>query len=129
MKDNSAYIGDSVFDLVVRTILTKRANRPVFKLNQLASSIVCATSQAKLMAAILPLLDEQEAAIYKRGRNASPGSMAKNASVQDYLTATGLEALTGWLYLNGHYPRLLTLIDAGLAKTGMAKRLERNQEK
>ena len=113
-----AYIGDSVYDVIIRTILVKRANRPSDVLNRLASRIVCATAQAKMIGAIRPLLDEEETAVYRRGRNSSPATKAKNASMHEYLEATGLEALLGYLYLCGRYERMVFLVREGLERTG-----------
>ena len=82
-----AYIGDSIYDMVIRTILVKRANRPPDVLNRLASRIVCAPAQARLIGAILPLLDGEETAIYRRGRNSSPATRA--TYLRSFTTVTG----------------------------------------
>jgi len=107
-----AWIGDTVFDLVVRTVLVKRANMQTEKLHKKASSIVNARKQAESAEKILPLLTEEEAAIYRRGKNSSPHHNAKNAGRMQYLEATGFEALLGWLYLEKHYDRILLLVKA-----------------
>ena len=73
-----------------------------------------------LAEAVQDLLTEEEAAVYRRGRNAKSHSIAKNAGLQDYRRATGLEALMGWLYLRGDTGRALELVKEGLARTGRA---------
>ena len=101
-----AFLGDTVFDLLVRKELLGSANRPVKDLHNLAASKVCAAAQAAAVKKILPLLDDEGAEGFKRGRNAHPGSVPKNQSVSDYHYATGLEALFGWLYLSGNTGRI-----------------------
>ena len=113
-----AYMGDAVFDLVIRTIAVKRANMQSAKLHYKAAQIVCAGTQAKIMAAILPELSQDEEAVYRRGHNANPSHTAKNASRGVYMEATGFEALIGWLYLRGDYTRMLDLIRQGLGAAG-----------
>ncbi len=104
-----AFIGDTVFDLLVRSELVCEANRPVNALHKAASGKVCASAQAKGIRKILPLLSEQEEAVFKRGRNSHTGGIPKNASSADYHYATGLESLFGWLYLNGMTDRIKEL--------------------
>ena len=113
-----AYIGDAVFDLVIRTIYVKRANMQAAKLHRKTTNLVKAQAQAKMIAALLPGLNEKEAAIYRRGHNASPLHGAKNASRGEYLEATGYEALIGYLYLNKEYARMLELISQGVGAIG-----------
>ena len=110
---NLAYIGDSVMDLIVRTELVRAANEPVHVLHKKASSIVNAASQSRMAGVLEPLFTEEEAAVYRRGRNAKAATHAKNASIQDYRRATGLEAVFGYLYLKGDYARVLELYEAG----------------
>ena len=76
--------------------------------------MVKASAQAQLFEKIEPLLTEQEMAVYKRGRNAKSATVAKNADVIDYRKATGVEALMGYLYLNGEMKRAVSLVGAGL---------------
>lgn len=106
-----AWIGDTVFDLVVRTALLKRANMQTDKLHRKASSIVNAKAQAGRMKEILPLLSPEEEAVFRRGRNASPAHTAKNAQRSEYLEATGFECLIGYLYLGRRYARIVELIN------------------
>ncbi|MBR2730972.1 MAG: ribonuclease III [Clostridia bacterium] len=107
-----AFIGDTVFDLLVRGELLSRANQPVSALHQQATRRVCAAAQAASASALLPLLTEEETAVFKRGRNAHPGGIPKHASAADYHYATGLECLFGWLYLRGELARIRLLFDA-----------------
>ena len=112
-----AYIGDSIFDLVIKTyLLDTKGNMQVNKLNRFASNIVKAQSQSEMIWIIEPLLSPAEEAVYKRGRNAKSYTSAKNASISDYRRATGFEALMGYLYLEGEYERMVQLIKAGLDK-------------
>ena len=112
-----AYIGDSIFDLVIKTyLLDTKGNMQVNKLNRFASNIVKAQSQSEMIGIIEPLLSTEEEAVYKRGRNAKSYTSAKNASISDYRRATGFEALMGYLYLEGEYERMIQLIKAGLDK-------------
>ena len=101
-----AYIGDTVFDLLVRTMLLSEANEPVNKLNKKATALVNAESQSRMVEALQPHFTEEEAAVYRRGRNAKSATHAKNASIQDYRRATGLEAVFGYLYLSGRIERV-----------------------
>ncbi|MCF0145742.1 MAG: ribonuclease III [Eubacterium sp.] len=111
---NLAYIGDTVFDLVVRTSLVCTANEPVRSLNRKAASIVNAGSQSRMAERLLPLFTEEEAAVYQRGRNAKCATHAKNASVAEYHRATGVEAVFGYLYLLGKKERILQLFREAL---------------
>ena len=109
-----AFIGDSVFDLVIKSVIVEKANCQVNKLQNKTSKIVRATSQALIVDALKDELSEEEANIYRRGRNAKPYTKAKNASYSEYCKATGLEALVGYLYLKGDTERLIALIKTGL---------------
>ncbi|MDO4275337.1 MAG: ribonuclease III domain-containing protein [Eubacteriales bacterium] len=111
-----AYIGDGIYELVVRTILVKRGNCPVNRLHKQASSLVKAAAQSAMMEVIEPMLTEEEQGVYKRGRNAHSPTMAKHATMSDYRRATGFEALMGYLYLKEEYPRMLELIHAGISE-------------
>ena len=98
-----AFVGDGVYDLLVREYLVNNANRPVGMLNKLKVSLVNCKSQAKFAMHIMPSLTDRELSVYKRGRNAAPKCTPKNSSVADYHSATGLEALFGYLYLSGEF--------------------------
>lgn len=111
-----AYIGDAIYELVIRTILVKKGNCPVNQLHKHASELVKAASQSDMIRKIEPVLTEEEHDVYKRGRNAHSGSMAKNASMGDYRRATGFEALMGYLYLNKEYGRIVELVRLGIGE-------------
>ena len=109
-----AFIGDAVFDLVIRTVVVLEGNRRANDLNAKKVGYVNAAAQASLIKRIEPLLTDEERDIFKRGRNARSVTVAKNQSVSDYRKATGLEALCGYLYLKGETDRLIFLIKKGL---------------
>lgn len=111
-----AYIGDSVCDIIIRTIIVGQGNSSSHDLHSQVAKYVSATSQAAMIESILPDLSEEELAIYKRGRNAKSATTAKNATIQDYRKATGFEALIGYLYLTSNIERILELIKAALRK-------------
>lgn len=112
-----AYIGDGVYDLIIRTIVIGLGNGKVKNFHRLTSSVVKAEAQARLVKEILELLDENEMAIYRHGRNAKSATSAKNASIVDYRVATGFEALLGYLYLKHQMDRALALVKEGLERT------------
>ena len=113
-----AFVGDGVFDLVIRTMVTTSAgNRPVKKLHREKAAIVNAHAQAQMAEVIRPYLTDEEKGIFRRGSNAHSVTVARNQTISDYRTATGLEALCGWLYMTGQMKRLMELIEKGL--TGM----------
>lgn len=105
-----AYIGDSVYDLLIKTVLVTRNNKQAFKYHKEASSYVKAETQAICIDPLFNELTEEEQDIYKRGRNAKSHSTAKNATVGQYRKATGFEALVGYLYLKKDYDRLFELV-------------------
>jgi ribonuclease-3 family protein len=113
-----AYIGDAVFDLVVRSVLVNKGNTAVNNLHKKASAIVKAPTQAALAAAIMDDLTDEEKDIFRRGRNSKPHTKAKNASTMEYLEATGFEAVIGFLYLSGDMDRALDLVKKGCEKLG-----------
>ena len=106
-----AFVGDGVYDLLVRSYLVRHANRPVGELNRRKVALVNCKSQARFARLIMDSLSEKELAVYKRGRNAAPKCTPKNGSVADYHSATGLEALFGYLYLNGERDRIDELFE------------------
>jgi len=110
-----AYLGDAVYEVMVRSWLVLHGKLTPGKLHQSALDYVAAPRQAAMLEKILPLLTQEEERVYKRGRNANPHSHPKGATRQEYQIATGLEALFGWLYLNGANDRLNTLFEAMLA--------------
>ncbi len=111
-----AFIGDCVFDLVVKTVMVETANCPANVLHKKTSAIVKANSQARMAEFYLDkdILDEEEKTIMKRGRNAKSYTQAKNSSVIDYRKATGVEALIGYLYLEGRLKRAVELVKIGM---------------
>ena len=111
-----AYIGDGVYELVIRTILVKKGNCPVNRLHKKASSLVKAGAQSAIMEVIEEKLTPEELSVYRRGRNAHSPTMAKHATMADYRRATGVEALMGYLYLKEDYTRMLTLIRMGIGE-------------
>ena len=113
-----AYIGDAVYDLIFRTMVVQKGNTSVNKLHNQTIQYVKAPAQAVLAEKILDRLSPEEFAVYKRGRNAKPYTMAKNATMEEYKKATGLEALTGYLYLTNQMERALELIRMGLQDEG-----------
>ena len=109
-----AYIGDAVFDIIIRSILVNKGNTPVNKLHQRASQVVKAQTQATMVLALMDQLTEAESDWYRRGRNSKPHTKAKNASTMDYLEATGFEAVLGYLYLTGDMDRICELVTRGV---------------
>lgn len=100
-----AFLGDSVYEILVREYLVREANRPAAKLHEQKIQLVCAAFQAQAIDRLIPLLTEEETAVYKRGRNAN-NTVPRHTSAQDYHKATGLEALFGYLHLLGERARL-----------------------
>jgi len=115
-----AYIGDAIYDLVIRSVVVERANRSANDLHKKTTRYVKAEAQAKMILALLEELSEEEEAVYKRGRNAKSYTTAKNASMSDYRKATGFEALMGYLYLTGQTDRLLYLVKRGIELIGLS---------
>lgn len=111
-----AYIGDGVYELIIRTILVKKGNCPVNRLHKKASSLVKAGAQSAIMEVIEEDLTPEELSVYRRGRNAHSPTMAKHATMADYRRATGFEALMGYLYLKEDYTRMLTLVRMGIGE-------------
>lgn len=109
-----AYIGDAIFDVMIRTMAVSKVNKQVNKYHKDVSKIVCAPAQAIMMQGILEQLTKEEQDIYKRGRNANSYSKAKNASRSEYRTATGFEALIGYLYLKEDFKRLSDVVKMAL---------------
>lgn len=105
-----AYIGDSVFDFIIKTVLVTGENMQSYKYHKKASAFVKAQAQSAYIDYLWDNLTETERWIYKRGRNTKTHSTAKNASVSDYRKATGFEAMIGYLYLNQEYDRLFEIV-------------------
>ena len=113
-----AYIGDGIYELIIRTILVKKGNCPVNRLHKKASSLVKAAAQSGIMEIIEKELTPKELSVYRRGRNAKSVTMAKHATMKDYRMATGFEALMGYLYLTEQMERMAELLGHGLKKLG-----------
>ena len=107
-----AYLGDCVIELKVRELLVCRGISGSGNLNRESLSFVKATAQSAAMHRIIPLLTEEETAVYKRGRNMSGGNVPKSATVSEYRAATGMEALFGYLHLTDRRERIDILFDA-----------------
>ncbi|MBR1861558.1 MAG: ribonuclease III [Lachnospiraceae bacterium] len=107
-----AYIGDDIYDVIVRTVAVERANRPANELHKEAVKYVKAEAQARTVETLLKtdFLTDEEKDIYKRGRNAKSYTKAKNASVTDYRKATGFETVLGYLYLKGRQDRVVEIV-------------------
>ena len=111
-----AYVGDSVYDLIIRTKVVSKGNNRPNKYHQEAVRFVNAKGQTEMMHKIKPYLNEEEITIFRRGRNSKTISAAKNQSLHDYRIATGFEALIGYLYLAGRMERIMELIQIGLGE-------------
>ena len=113
-----AFMGDSIYELIVRTGVVGKGNVSPQKLNAMTSHLSKAPAQAAIAKAFMDQLTDEETDVFRRGKNSKPHTMAKNASKSDYLEATGLEALFGFLYLKGDLDRILVLFDYGLKHSG-----------
>lgn len=113
-----AYIGDAVYELAVRTHVVLKGNMPVNKLHGISSNLVKAKTQAELVKLLGEEFTEEEKAIIKRGSNSKPYTKAKNATMSEYLEATGFEALIGYLYLKNDMERIISLIEKGFQRLG-----------
>lgn len=114
-----AYIGDGIFDIVIRSVVVGKGNTKASQLHKHTSSIVKAHTQAVMIEALEPHLTKEEADIYRRGRNAKSPTMAKNATMADYRKATGLEALMGYIYLSDDFERVVELTKLGVQLIGI----------
>ena len=113
-----AFLGDCVYDIIIRTVVVERGNRAPQGLHKKKSYLVNAKTQKELIESIQDLLTPEEEDIYRRGRNAKSYTSAKNASIGDYRKATGFEALLGYLYLDDKMDRVLFLVKEGLNRIG-----------
>lgn len=114
-----AFLGDGVFEIIVRSIVVAGRNVSPSRLHNASAHIVKAASQRRIAEAIEGDLTEDEADVFRRGRNAKSYTHAKNASVSDYRIATGFETLLGYLYLLEKDERILELVKMGLYRTGL----------
>ena len=111
-----AYIGDVIYEIVIRSLVVGHGNGQVNKLHKKSSSLVKAETQSKIIKLLMDELTEEEVHIFKRGRNAHSFTSAKNASSADYHMATGFEAVMGYLYMEGRMQRIFELVERGLEK-------------
>jgi len=111
-----AYLGDSVIEVWVRERLVRSGLPASRELNAASLNYVTAPRQAAAMKNILPLLDEEEAAIFRRGRNLGHTNLPKNATASEYRSATGMETLMGYLHLKGRAERIDELLSAGYSE-------------
>lgn len=117
-----AFVGDGVYEMLVREYLVSGGNCPVKKLHSRAVELVRCEAQSEALHQVLwPMLSEEEQAVALRGRNAHVGHVPKNAQVGDYHGATALEALFGWLYLRGEAERIRQLFAAVISHTNTVR--------
>ena len=107
-----AHVGDAVYELLVRAMVCRQGPMQVVETHRRTIALVNAPAQAKAAGIISGMLTEEESAIYRRGRNTKVNSVPHNATIGDYHAATGLEALFGWLYMQGRSDRLNELFEA-----------------
>ena len=112
-----AYLGDCVLEMQVREHLVNTGLSTSGHLNEAALSFVRASAQAEAMKKLLPVLSEEEEAYFRRGRNLGHSSVPKHATVSDYRTATGMEALFGFLHLAGRGERIAELFRLAYLET------------
>ncbi|HHY22854.1 MAG TPA: Mini-ribonuclease 3 [Clostridiaceae bacterium] len=105
-----AYLGDAVYELFIRTLVLSEGNAPVCKLHKLSTGYVKAEAQSATIHKILESLTPDEQDVVRRGRNAKPGTVPKNADIVEYKYATGFETLLGYLYLNQDYTRMMQIL-------------------
>ena len=109
-----AYVGDAIYELYIRTYILDKFNLKIKDINKKCITYVKATAQAQIVNHIIPMLNEEEQSIIKKGRNAPIHSYPKNTSIIEYKMATGYEALLGYLYLDGNTERIEEIITAGI---------------
>jgi ribonuclease-3 family protein len=123
-----AYIGDSVYELMVRNLIVLENNMRVSTMHKRATEFVSARAQSEIMGAIANDLTDKELEIYKRGRNAKVHTMAKNMSVEDYKKSTGFEALIGYLFITGKKDRLDEIFKMAACHVENKKHKESHQQ-
>lgn len=105
-----AYIGDAVFEIIIRTLIVEQGQRSTRTLHRHTIQVVCADTQAKMIEAVYENLTENEQEIYRRGKNTRINSSAKSSSLQNYRKATGFEALCGYLFLQDNTVRVIQIV-------------------
>lgn len=118
-----AYIGDAVYEMIIRTIVVYEGNTQVNNMHKKSKDFVKASAQASLYYSIEELLTEKEIEAFKRGRNAKTATKAKNATLNDYKAATGFEALIGYLYLNKEHKRIIDIVAEGVKRCSSQENL------
>ena len=113
-----AHLGDTVYEVVVRTVVDTRSNRQIAKVHREIVQYVKAEAQSRIITALEPELTEEELTVYHKGKNAHTNTFPKNGTKADYHRATGFEALIGYLYLKGRTERMLELISKGMETVG-----------
>lgn len=108
-SDKLAFVGDAVFELLVRETLSSKYDADIGEVNKRKVDAVCCEAQAEFFRTIEPILNDRETSVYKRGRNAHIGNVPKKSSPQIYHIATGLEAVFGYLYISGQFGRIKEL--------------------
>lgn len=124
-----AFLGDAVYELIIRTILAEQGGKP-HEMSEQKTRLVCAKAQSEIAVCLRDsgVFTQEEADAFRRGKNASPPTRSHSSSLQDYHRATGLEALLGWLYLSGQEERAAELVREGLARTGQLPGTERTKQ-
>ncbi|MBP5363116.1 MAG: ribonuclease III [Ruminococcus sp.] len=115
-----AFLGDSVYDTLVREYLLRIANMPVAKLHSAKVKLVCAEFQSEAYGRLEEVLDEKELSVLKRGRNATGNTVPKHADAVEYRRATAVESLFGYLFLIGRTDRIYELFDIIIADTDVS---------
>ena len=111
-----AYIGDTVYEIYIRTMIVSTGNDSVNRLHYKSIKYVSAKAQARILSGISEALSDEEQNIVRRGRNAKSGTIPKNADIIEYKHATGFETLIGYLYLKKRYDRLNELLKISVSK-------------
>ena len=109
-----AYIGDAVYEMVIRTLVVEKGQQAVHALHKQTTKIVCAATQAAMIDALQDIMTPEEQDIFRRGKNSKINSSAKNMSLEDYRKATGFEAVCDYLYLQGQTARIVEMVRTGL---------------
>ena len=106
-----AHVGDGIYEMLARTYVVRHGGNLARQMHRKTVELVCAAAQARAARIIAPLLEPEEAEVFRRGRNSHPHTVPKNQKPEDYALATGVEALFGWLYLNGRQHRVCQLFE------------------
>ena len=113
-----AYIGDCVYELIIRTKLVCQMNAPVDKLNRVGSTWAKAATQSRIIEAVTGMLTDEELAVYKRGKNAHTANRSRSATAGEYRRATGFESMIGYLYIKNEFDRIMEIVKAGFEAAG-----------